>query len=221
MVGGAESSAAVSMAQPSGPLPCGTGMGHARLRAKGFSHHENPCALRLRSAIFAGQISAEQRPDSVPTFEPWNEQRAAEIIAAHCAGEGPALPILHALQAAFGHIPEDAVRMVAQALNVSRAEMHGVVTFYHDFRRKVPGAHVLKLCQAEACQALGARELARRASATLGVAMGETTPDARVTLEPVYCLGLCATAPSAMLDDRVVGRLDEAKLNVLLTEAQR
>lgn len=157
----------------------------------------------------------------MPTFEPWNEQRAAEIIAAYRRDEGPALPILHALQAAFGHVPEKAVRMVADALNVTRAEMHGVVTFYHDFRRQVPGAHVLKLCQAEACQATGARELAKHASQKLGVAMGETTPDARVTLEPVYCLGLCATAPSAMLDGRVVGRLDETRLDALLAEAQR
>ncbi len=99
-----------------------------------------------------------------PIFEPWNEQRAAAIIAAHRTGEGPALPILHALQEAFGHIPEEAVRMVAAALNVTRAEMHGVVTFYHDFRKEPPGAHVLKLCQAEACQATGARKLAAHAA---------------------------------------------------------
>jgi formate dehydrogenase subunit gamma len=153
-------------------------------------------------------------------YEAWNEQRAAEIIAAHRAGEGPALPILHALQAAFGHVPEEAVRMVADALNVTRAEMHGVVTFYHDFRREVPGTHVLKLCQAEACQALGARELTAHACSRLGIAIGETTPDRRVTLEPIYCLGLCATAPSAMLDGRVVGRLDAARLDTLLAEAQ-
>lgn len=156
----------------------------------------------------------------MPNFEPWNESRAAEIIAAHRGEEGAALPILHALQAAFGHVPEEAVRMIAQALNLSRAEMHGVVTFYHDFRRKPAGVHVLKLCQAEACQSLGARALAQQASSKLGVAMGETTPDARVTLEPVYCLGLCATAPAAMLDGRVVGRLDAPRLDALLTEAQ-
>jgi formate dehydrogenase subunit gamma len=160
-------------------------------------------------------------PRSKTGYEPWNEARAAEIIAAHRTGEGPALPMLHALQAAFGYIPEEAVRMAADALNITRAEMHGVVTFYHDFRREPAGAHVLKLCQAEACQATGARELAKHASSKLGIAMGETTPDRRVTLEPVYCLGLCATAPSAMFDDRVVGRLDEAKLDQLLSEAQQ
>lgn len=156
---------------------------------------------------------------SKPKFEPWNEQRAAAIIAAHHTDEGPTLPILHALQEAFGYIPEAAVRMVATTLNVTRAEMHGVVTFYHDFRKEPPGAHVLKLCQAEACQATGARKLAARAAERLGIALGETTPDRRVTLEPVYCLGLCATAPSAMLDGRMIGRLDEKRLDALLAEA--
>ena len=131
------------------------------------------------------------------------------------------MPILHELQAAFGHVPEAAVSMVAQALNLSRAEVHGVVTFYHDFRREPPGRHVLKLCRAEACQAAGGNALASRAQAKLGVAIGETSADRRVTLEPVYCLGLCATAPAAMLDGRVVGRLDRTLFDALLVEAQR
>lgn len=155
----------------------------------------------------------------MPAYEPWNEQRAADIIAGHRSLEGPALPILHALQEAFGHVPEEAVRMVADALNVTRAEMHGVVTFYHDFRKERPGRHVLKLCQAEACQARGARELAAQAQARLGVAMGETTPDRQVTLESAYCLGFCATAPSAMLDGRPVARLDARRLDALIEEA--
>jgi formate dehydrogenase subunit gamma len=99
--------------------------------------------------------------------------------------------------------------------------VHGVFTFYHDFRREPAGRHVLKLCRAEACQAAGGDALAARAEATLGIAIGNTTPDARVTLEPIYCLGLCATAPSAMLDGRVVGRLDESRLDALVAEAQR
>ena len=131
------------------------------------------------------------------------------------------LPILHALQEAFGHVPEAAVPMIAEALNLSRAEVHGVVTFYHDFRREPPARHVLKLCRAEACQAAGGDALAARAEARLGIALGNTTPDERVTLEPIYCLGLCATAPSAMLDGRVVGRLDEKRLDALLAGAQR
>lgn len=153
--------------------------------------------------------------------EPWSANRASEIISQHRDQEGPMLPILHALQEAFGHVPEAAVRMVAEALNLSRAEVHGVVTFYHDFRDAPAGRHVLKLCRAEACQAAGGDALAARAEARLGVAMGATAPDGDVTLEPVYCLGLCATAPSAMIDGRLVGRLDQQRLDALLAEVRR
>jgi formate dehydrogenase subunit gamma len=158
---------------------------------------------------------------NVTNYEPWDEIRAAEIIAENLGREGPMLPILHALQGAFGHVPEAAVRVVAEALNLSRAEVHGVVTFYHDFRHEPPARHVLKLCRAEACQAAGGNALAARAEARLGVKMGEASPDRRVALEPIYCLGLCATAPSAMLDGRVVGRLDETRLDALLARAQQ
>ena len=154
-------------------------------------------------------------------FEPWNETRSAEIIAEHANLEGATLVILHALQEAFGYVPEAAIPMVAKALNLSRAEVHGVFTFYHDFRHKPAGRHVLKLCRAEACQAAGGDALAARAEAELGVSLGNTTADDRVTLEPVYCLGLCATAPSAMLDGRLIGRLDQKRLDALVAEAQR
>ena len=153
--------------------------------------------------------------------EPWSAERGAEIIAGHARVEGGTLVILHALQAAFGYVPQDAIPMVAQALNLSRAEVHGVFTFYHDFRHEPAGRHVLKLCRAEACQAAGGDALAARAEQKLGITIGGTTPDQRVTLEPIYCLGLCATAPSAMLDGRVVGRLDNARLDALMAEAQR
>jgi formate dehydrogenase subunit gamma len=154
-------------------------------------------------------------------YEPWNEQRGEEIIAAHSEREGATLVILHALQEAFGYVPEAAIPMVATALNQSRAEIYGVFTFYHDFRKRPAGRHVLKLCRAEACQAAGGDALAARAENKLGIALGNTTADERVTLEPIYCLGLCATAPSAMLDGRVVGRLDEKRLDALVAEAQR
>jgi len=154
-------------------------------------------------------------------YEPWDAARGAEIIAEHARLEGATLVILHALQEAFGYVPEPAIPMIASALNLSRAEVHGVVTFYHDFRHKPAGRHVLKLCRAEACQAAGGDALAARAEASLGVALGGTTPDERVSLEPIYCLGLCATAPSAMLDGRLVGRLDEARIDALIAEAQR
>ena len=153
-------------------------------------------------------------------YEPWDEKRGAEIIAEHTELEGATLVILHALQGAFGYVPEAAIPMVAEALNLSRAEVHGVFTFYHDFRRKPAGKHVLKLCRAEACQAAGGDAVAARAEAKLGVTMGNTTPDERVTLEPIYCLGLCATAPSAMLDGRLIGRLDHDRLDALIAEAQ-
>jgi formate dehydrogenase subunit gamma len=154
-------------------------------------------------------------------YEPWDATRGAEIIAQHTHLEGATLVILHALQAAFGYVPEPAIPLIASALNLSRAEVHGVFTFYHDFRREPAGKHVLKLCRAEACQAAGGDALAARAEAKLGIVMGNTTADERVTLEPIYCLGLCATAPSAMLDGRVVGRLNEARIDALVAEAQR
>ena len=154
-------------------------------------------------------------------FEPWDETRGGEIIAEHASQEGATLVILHALQEAFGYVPEAAVPMVAQALNLSRAEVHGVFTFYHDFRHKPAGRHVLKLCRAEACQAAGGDALAARAEAKLGVSLGNTTADDRVTLEPIYCLGLCATAPSAMLDGRLVEPADEKRIDALVAEAQR
>lgn len=154
-------------------------------------------------------------------YEKWDAERAAEIIAAHKQHEGPTLIILHAVQEAFGYVPEPAIPMIAEALNLSRAEVHGVFTFYHDFRHEPAGRHVLKLCRAEACQAAGGDALAARAEHKLGVSIGHTTPDGRVTLEPIYCLGLCATAPSAMLDGRVVGRLDNNRIDALVAEAQR
>ena len=156
-----------------------------------------------------------------PVYEPWDASRGAEIIAEHAPLEGATLVILHALQRTFGYVPEPAIPMVADALNLSRAEVHGVFTFYHDFRHQPAGRHVLKLCRAEACQAAGGDVLAARAEARLGVTLGNTTADDRVTLEAIYCLGLCATAPSAMLDGRVVGRLDEKRLDALVAEAQR
>jgi len=151
----------------------------------------------------------------------WDSQRARAIIAEHQDREGPLLPILHALQEEFGYIDREAEPIIADALNISRAEVHGVVTFYHDFREKPAGRHVLKLCRAEACQAAGGDALAAQAQARLGVRLGNTTADGQVTVEAVYCLGLCSVSPSAMLDGRIVGRLDEKKLDRLLAEAAR
>jgi formate dehydrogenase subunit gamma len=136
--------------------------------------------------------------------------RIAEILDAHQGLEGPLLPILHAIQAAFGFMSEAAVPQIAKALQMTKAEVHGVISFYHDFRSAPAGRHVLKLCRAEACQTMGADAVARRIKAALGIGWHETTPDGRVTLEPVFCLGLCACGPAAMVDGRLVGRVDES-----------
>jgi formate dehydrogenase subunit gamma len=141
-----------------------------------------------------------------------HSDRIAEILEAHQGLEGPLLPILHAIQAAFGYVPDSAVPQIAKALMLSKAEVHGVISFYHDFRSAPAGRHVLKLCRAEACQTMGADAVAERIKKALGIGWHETTKDGRVTLEPVFCLGLCACGPAAMVDGRLVGRVDEGVL---------
>lgn len=140
----------------------------------------------------------------------------ADILRRHQGTEGALLPVLHDVQAAFGHVPPEVLPQIAAALGISNAELHGVVTFYHDFRSSPAGRHVLKLCRAEACQAMGAEGLAEQVQERLGIGWHGTTPDNRVTLEPVFCLGLCACGPAAMLDGQPVGRLDGAALDRLL-----
>ena len=148
------------------------------------------------------------------------QPRLDEIIAAHLHREGPLLPILHDVQAEWGMIPPAAHDVIARALNITRAELHGVVSFYHDFRDHPAGRHRLRLCRAEACQAMGGAALAETARATLGIDWHATTPDGAVTLEPVFCLGLCACAPAAEVDGRLVGRLDAAGLGAILDEVR-
>ena len=154
------------------------------------------------------------------SHEAWSDARTREIVSNHNHLEGPLLPILHAVQHAFGCVPEAAVPVIAEELNLSRAEVHGVVTFYHDFRREPAGRHVVKMCRAEACQSMGCERLVAEAEDRLGISCGENTPDGRVTLEAVYCLGLCATAPAAMVDGRLVGRLTPESLSATLKEVQ-
>ena len=143
-------------------------------------------------------------------------QRVEEILNQMKDMEGALLPILHAVQAEFGHIPQIVLPQIAKALNISRAEVHGVMSFYHDFRTAPAGRHVVKLCRAEACQAVGADRVAAHAKAHLGIDFHETTVDNRVTLEPVFCLGLCACGPAAIIDGKLQGRVDEARLDALL-----
>lgn len=158
------------------------------------------------------------RPPNTPpiaalTGEPL--ERLQAIITRHLGDEGPLLPILHDVQAEWGMIPEAAQPVIAEALGMSRAEIHGVVSFYHDFRQEPAGRHVLRLCRAEACQSMGGDALADQIRAAFGIDFHETTPDGRLTLEPVFCLGLCACGPSAQLDDRLVGRATTEKLVAL------
>ena len=143
-----------------------------------------------------------------------------QILRAHQGLEGPLLPVLHAVQAEFGHVPQEAVPLLAAGLGLTRAEVHGVISFYHDFREAPAGRHVLRLCRAEACQAMGADRLAQVARDRLGLDWHETSADGAVTLEPVFCLGLCACAPAAQVDGRLVGRLDAVRLDAVLAEVR-
>lgn len=152
-----------------------------------------------------------------PPAPPEADMRA--LIDSQTHLEGPLLPILHELQRAYGHVPNAAIPLIAQALNVTKAEVHGVVSFYHDFREAPAGRHVLKICRSEACQSVGGDALAASTLARLGLDWHGTTGNGAVTVEPVYCLGLCACGPSVMIDDRVVGRVDEARMDKLLQEA--
>lgn len=146
--------------------------------------------------------------------------RARSVIDEFKDLEGPLLPILHGIQEEFGHVPSETVPVIADALNLSRAEVHGVVTFYHDYRNHPAGRHVLKLCRAEACQSMGADAIAAQITQALGIGFHETAKDDSVTLEPVFCLGLCACAPAAMLDGEVIGRLDADKIEEIVAEVR-
>jgi formate dehydrogenase subunit gamma len=141
---------------------------------------------------------------------------AEEIISQFGARPEMLVQVLHAFIERYGFIGDDAIRQLAKTLNLSRAEVHGVVSFYHDFRTEPPGDNVVKICQAEACQAMGARELTQHAEEKLGVSLHGTTGDGNVTLEPVYCLGNCACSPAVMVNDKVYGRVDDGKLDGLL-----
>ena len=141
---------------------------------------------------------------------------ASEIINNHGAAPEMLVQILVAFVERYNYISEEAIRQIADELNLSRAEVHGVVSFYHDFRTEPPGKHRVKICQAEACQAMGSRELTAHAERSLGISMHQTTDDGAVTLEPVYCLGNCACSPAVMIDEKLYARVDSAKLDRLI-----
>jgi formate dehydrogenase subunit gamma len=134
----------------------------------------------------------------------------AEIVAVHAHRRGALLPILHAVQARFAHVPEAATAVIAEGLNLSRAEVHGAIGFYPDFRRQPPPEHVIRLCRSEACQARGARAVEQAAALRLGIAMGERRAD--VALEAVHCLGLCPIGPAGVIDGRLEARLSPERV---------
>ncbi|KXU32225.1 ATP synthase subunit E [Sphingobium sp. 22B] len=151
-----------------------------------------------------------QQEDATRLIEDWTRT--------HGRTRDRLLPLLHMLQEEIGFIDDAAIPAIATALNLSRADVHGVVTFYHDFRRTPAGRHVVKLCRAESCRARGAAAIEKAATDRLGVPMGKTRPDGQVTLEPVYCLGLCAVGPNALVDGRPVARIDVAALDRIAQE---
>ena len=128
--------------------------------------------------------------------------------------------MMHAIQEELGFVPHEAIQRIADALNLSRADVHGVMTYYHDFRSEAPGCHVLKVCRAESCQAMGSDKLEEHLKQQHGTAMGETSADGQLTVEPIYCLGNCALSPAVMLDGKVQGRVSTERLDALLAKAK-
>ncbi len=151
------------------------------------------------------------------TLDATTRERIDSIVAAHMARPGPLLEVLHEVQRDLGHVPPAAVALIARGLNLSRAEVHGVVTFYHHFRSTPPGRHRLQICRAESCQSMQGDALALHAERQLGVRFGETTADGRCTLEAVYCLGNCACSPAILIDDEPHGRVTPQRLDELLS----
>ncbi len=152
-----------------------------------------------------------------------NEQQSISALVGHYMQlPGALLPLLHAIQSDLGYVPDSAVPIIAKGLNLSRAEVHGVISFYHDFKTTPVGRHTVQVCRAEACQSMGSRQLEAHAKQTLGIDYGETTADGAVTLEPVYCLGNCACSPSVRIDDAIYARVDtdlfDDLMSGLLTE---
>ena len=142
-------------------------------------------------------------------------------ILQHQSMPGALLPLLHAIQDDLGFVPEIAYPLISSALSLSVAEVHGVVTFYHHFRSNKPGRHILQVCRAESCQALGSEALENHIKNKLGVEFHETTSDGAITLEPIYCLGNCACSPSVMIDEEIYGRVDSKKIDQLISDLKR
>jgi formate dehydrogenase subunit gamma len=153
--------------------------------------------------------------------DPAQQEIIEQCIARHRQTPGGLLPLLHDIQGQLGYVPGESVAAIASALGLSRAEVHGVISFYHDFRSEPGGRHRVQICRAEACQAMGSGALEQHARSRLGVDFGGTTADGAITLEPVYCLGNCACPPSVRIDDGVHARVDPARLDALLAELRQ
>jgi formate dehydrogenase subunit gamma len=158
---------------------------------------------------------------SMSDMQAWDADRAQARIRELEHLPGALLPILHALQEEFGYIHSDALPMIASALNISHAEVHGVISFYHDFRHAAPGKHLLKICRAESCQSMGCDALVQHVEKRLGVKLGETTPDQSLTVEQVFCLGNCALSPAVMLDGEPYGRVSPGVADFLIDSSRR
>ena len=156
----------------------------------------------------------------MPTVPPLDiDATVVDICRQHANAPADLIEILHDLQEQIGHVPQSALPTIATALNLSRAEVHGVVSFYHDFREKPAGADTVKICRAEACQSMGALPLIERICALHGVQLGGTSADGRITVEAVYCLGNCALSPAALVNDKPVGRINDERLNAAIRGA--
>lgn len=154
-------------------------------------------------------------------MQAWDADRAQARIRQLEHLPGALLPILHAIQEEFGYIHPDATPLVASALNLSRAEVHGVISFYHDFRHEAPGKHILRICRAESCQAMGCDSLIEYVERKAGVKLGETTADGSLTIEQVFCLGNCALSPAVVLDGEPYGRVSPNMADFLIDNARR
>jgi formate dehydrogenase subunit gamma len=173
--------------------------------------------LKSNGALRARENAPMNDPKRASPDGPFDEKRALALISGLSGLQGATLPILHALQGEFGYVDQRAVPLIADALNLSRAEIHGAVSFYHDFKSAPRGRHVLKICRAEACQAMGVEKLVDRLAIAHRLEPGGTSADGGLTIEAVYCLGNCALSPSALLDGEPLGRLDEAKIDEIVT----
>ena len=159
--------------------------------------------------------SPDQASNPLPT-----QAGLSTLINAHCSRSGATLPILHAIQDRYGYVPDEALPLIASALNLSRAEIQGVVSFYPHFRRSPPGRHIIQICRAESCLAMGAEALEAHVKAHLGIDFHQTSGDGAVTLEPVYCLGNCACSPAIRVDDDIFGRVSARRFDAIIEELQ-